>query len=148
MKINKVTSTILKAIENVETTYIANDGTVFEKEKDCVLHDGMPDVPTIPKVQFPLSEYYGRMFYIRTLDEFVSICLYLYYDRYTEMVRNDEFSGEDWYLFEISDGGDGRDNCYVASFKSLNKLIEQTREDIAQFLDMVGKTPTTTTMKA
>ena len=138
----------MKTIENIETTYIANDGTIFEKEKDCVFYDGMPDVPTIQCVQFPLSEYYGRMFYIRTLDEFVSICLYLYYDRYIEKVRNDKFNGEDWYLFEVSDGGDGRDHCDVTSLSSIKELIKQTQEDIEQFLDMVSNEPTAVMMKA
>ena len=143
MRIEKSTRMIPAKIvpesEEEVLSYIAKDGTAFAKERDCVLHDGLPDLPRMMGVQFPLCERSGDIFYVKTIDEFVDLSLYYYYSNYVAWIGYGDYNGEDWYLFEVWDGHDSPGDCHVYSLTDLKKWRAMKEQELADFVFAVER---------
>lgn len=138
MRINKsikiIPPTAIPAHEEEVLSYIAKDGTVFAKECDCVRYDGLPDLPRMRKIQFPLCDVPGDIFFVKTIDEFMDLSLYYYYMNYVDRIGHSDYHGEDWYMFEVWDGHDSPGACNVYSLTDLKKWKSKTEQELEDFV--------------
>lgn len=150
-KITK-TNIIPAQVEQVVTVekYVAEDGTEFMNEKDCVYYEEYSKFKkygeTITKVEYDeeLPEDNGTTWYLLKNEEdilwFKKMCYLGTYPYESIWLNNDkkdfQFKTNEYYSYTIEDGGDCRDTLYVYSLTERIKNIE----GYYQFLKQLEKT--------
>lgn len=97
------------------TWFVANDGTKFDTERNCMLYEEVLKVHTILKDKYNFPEDTSRVHLLRPLPDKVSALIGLY----------DTFENEqgEWYAFKLKTKDDIEFMKTWINYKSLEKLL-------------------------
>lgn len=123
--------------------YIAEDGTVFNREKDCLKHERILAMSNRPASLLETISFrnlnddgYIRLYHVSSKEDYEYI-LMIHEVMRSNLDSDFDKYGTGWYMFWVEDGGDSYDSYYLYNY---NHYLEEAEKNLQEWKSLAEKT--------